>query len=214
MRIFFIGDLHFGHKNLLKFERTQFETIEEHDQFIIDSINKHVKLTDTLYVLGDVGNVEKVKQLNGRKILIMGNHDARSKQEYLSYFNDVYETPIYFNKRVLLSHEPKPVTQGILNVHGHLHGAYLDSKNHFNTSADLINYIPVSADLLGSKVALLEKDNERFLYEWYADMYVFTGERDDVVLDENFKIKLEESREFKQSLKQLFTKDDFEDLWD
>lgn len=203
MRTFFISDLHFGHKNLLKFERTEFATIEEHDAFLIEQINKIVKLTDTLYILGDIGNPEKIRQLNGRKILIMGNHDNRSKQEYLSYFSEVYDTPIYYNKRILLSHYPVPVTGEILNIHGHLHGSYLDSRNYKNVSAALVRYIPISADWAGNKVAELPKDNTDFLKEWYADLYVFERheERTDVVTDHTGRVLVKESLKMREGLR-------------
>lgn len=203
MRTFFISDLHFGHKNLLKFERTEFETIEDHDAFLIESINKFVKLTDTLYILGDIGNVEKIRQLNGRKILIMGNHDTRSKLEYESFFAEVYDTPVYLNKRILLSHFPVPVTGEILNIHGHLHGSYLASENHKNVSAALVRYIPLSADHVGNKVSKLPRDNTRFLEEWYADKYVFERheERTDVVTDHTGRVLVKESLKLREGKK-------------
>lgn len=52
----FISDVHFGHRALLQTERNEFKDTEEHDNFIVDSINNYVKKTDKLYILGDVGN--------------------------------------------------------------------------------------------------------------------------------------------------------------
>lgn len=203
MRVFFISDPHFGHKNILKFERTEFQTIEEHDAFIVEQINKTVKLTDLLYILGDVGNSDKIRLLNGRKILIMGNHDARSKREYETYFSEVYETPVYYNKRVLLSHHPVPVTSDILNIHGHLHGSYLASNNHLNVSAAMVRYRPVGLDVLGNKVAALPKNNTNFLEEWYADLYTFTNheKRTDIVTDNNGRVLVKESLKLRETIK-------------
>lgn len=46
------------------------------DEAQIKSINKHVHKTDSLILLGDVGDVECVKKLKaGYKVLVMGNHD-------------------------------------------------------------------------------------------------------------------------------------------
>ena len=36
--VYFIGDGHFGHKNILNF-RPEFKTIKHHDDTIIDNIN-------------------------------------------------------------------------------------------------------------------------------------------------------------------------------
>ena len=85
-KTFFTSDLHFGHKNILKFTKPRpFATIEEHDQAIIDNWNSVVNQNDTVYVLGDIAmNTDPdvlenyLERLNGHKRLILGNHD-RSK---------------------------------------------------------------------------------------------------------------------------------------
>lgn len=199
---FFVSDLHFGHKNILKFERWQFADIEEHDQFIIDSINRIVRVTDTLYILGDIGNMEKLAYIHCRKIILLGNHDKRPFKEYEAYAAEVYDKPIYITNRLVLSHHPIPVTQGVLNVHGHLHGSYLASMNHFNVSIGLIDYTPVPYDKIGTKVGNLVKDNTEFLEEWYADLYIFTNpeRRNDIVTDENGLIKVEESKRLRANM--------------
>lgn len=46
------------------------------DQEQIAMINSKVGKNDTLIILGDVGDVECVKQLRGYKVLICGNHDV------------------------------------------------------------------------------------------------------------------------------------------
>ena len=197
MSTYFISDTHFGHKKLLLFERKEFVSIEEHDEYIINTINKIVKPTDTLIHLGDVGNLEMVRKLNGHKELVLGNHDQRPIKEYLGYFAKVHETPLYFKKNIMLSHEPHPVPEGVLNVHGHLHGAKLNSINHLNLSAWCVGYKPVRVDELYRIASALGKTNYRFLQEWFADKYVFTIERDDVVAFEDGLVDLEKTRELR-----------------
>jgi len=200
---YFVSDLHFGHKNILKFERRQFDTIEEHDEYIITSINKVVKPTDELYILGDVGNVELVARLHGRKYLVLGNHDKQPQKLYEMYFAEVYDTPIYLTQRVVLSHHPIPVTQGVLNSHGHLHGSYLASDNHWNLSIAMVDYKPVGWDRVGSKVGQLVKDNHTFLEEWYVDLYRFVNaeSRNDIVVDHNGRLLLKETKEHRKNFK-------------
>lgn len=200
MAIYFISDTHFSDRGIIKHERTLFENVEEHDQFIIDSINKVVKPTDELWILGDIGNVHLVSYINGRKYLLMGNHDKRSRKEYLGYFAEVYDHPLYISNRVVLSHHPIPVTEGTLNVHGHLHGSTLDSSNHFNISIHMVNYRPVRIDIINSMVGKLNKDNTRFLEEWYADQYLFTTARSDVVTNPEGRILLKESKRLRADL--------------
>ena len=197
MPTYFISDTHFGHKNLLLFERKAFATIEEHDEYIINAINKIVKPTDTLIHLGDVGNVEMVRRLNGHKELILGNHDQRPIKEYLGYFAKVHETPFYFKKNIMLSHEPHPVPEGVLNVHGHLHGAKLNSANHLNISAWCVGYKPIEEKEIYLIASNLDKTNYHFLQEWFADKYIFTVDRDDVVTFEGGLVDLEKTRELR-----------------
>lgn len=83
MNKFFTSDLHFGHKNILKFAKPRpFSTIKEHDQAIIDNWNSVVKQEDDVYIIGDISlnlsteDIEnRLKALNGNKYLILGNHD-------------------------------------------------------------------------------------------------------------------------------------------
>lgn len=47
------SDLHFGHKNIIKYENRPFKDIEEMDKAIIELWNKTVKKDDKIYILGD-----------------------------------------------------------------------------------------------------------------------------------------------------------------
>jgi len=78
--IFFTSDHHFGHSNIIKYCSRPFVSVEEMNHEMIRRWNSVVKPEDTVYYLGDFSLVlEPVRaiapQLNGRKILIMGNHD-------------------------------------------------------------------------------------------------------------------------------------------
>lgn len=87
MKRFFISDLHFYHHNILKFgQRNQFANIEEMHEYIIAFWNKTVSKRDLVYVVGDFsfGDYEQTKvifdRLNGSKVLVLGNHDLKSKR--------------------------------------------------------------------------------------------------------------------------------------
>ena len=62
-------------------------------------INSKVGKNDTLIILGDVGNVEWVRQLRGYKILVMGNHDAGAS----NYQKHIWTKK--FDKREYQKHE-------------------------------------------------------------------------------------------------------------
>ena len=70
--VFIISDTHFTDPDLIAGIKNR-----PSDEEIVRAINSKVGRCDTLLHLGDVGNIELVKQLRAkRKILIMGNHDA------------------------------------------------------------------------------------------------------------------------------------------
>ena len=77
---FFTSDQHFGHFNIIRLCSRPFETVEEMDEALLSKWNAKVKADDTVYILGDLffraAKVEPIlKALNGRKHLIVGNHD-------------------------------------------------------------------------------------------------------------------------------------------
>src|SRR5271154_4407428 len=107
-RYFSIADLHLQHEKMHKFTKADgitvtrpnpltkkpFESMEEHDEFIIEQWNKTVNQDgDTVYLLGDIcinlKGLHKLGRLNGRKILVPGNHDIFHYKEYAKYVADI-----------------------------------------------------------------------------------------------------------------------------
>lgn len=68
--VWIYSDPHFGDKELAAGMPDR-----PSDQEQIAMINSKVGKNDTLIILGDVGDIECVKQLRGYKVLICGNHD-------------------------------------------------------------------------------------------------------------------------------------------
>jgi calcineurin-like phosphoesterase family protein len=66
MKRFIISDMHFGHKNIIKYENRPFASVGEMDDLIIQKWNNSVKNDDIIFVLGDVSfyNQEKQKKLS------------------------------------------------------------------------------------------------------------------------------------------------------
>ena len=133
---FVISDTHFGHTNSWeKFKLPDgsplrpFTSTEEMDETMIERWNAKVKPGDTVYHLGDVVINKKylhlVNRLNGRKILIRGNHDIFKDEEYREVgFEQLHGVRVFVDK-FILSHiplHPDCVTERFkINVHGHLH---------------------------------------------------------------------------------------------
>ena len=148
--------MHFGHSNMIKYENRPFKDIYEMEEVIIRNWNNKIKKEYYVYVLGDVSFYPKEKtkeiinQLNGRKILIMGNHDKRKSTKYWKEvgFEDVSKYPILFDDKYLLSHEPRyeiASSRLYFNIHGHLHSKEVSNKPEmfFNVSVERNNYRPV-----------------------------------------------------------------------
>lgn len=170
--VFFVSDTHWGHKNILNFEpyHRPFDTIEEHDQVLIDNWNSVVNKKDIVYHLGDVvfgkENMKKLGLLNGDKRLIMGNHDCYVTSDYLRYFTKLHGC-LQWQGFCLLTHVPvNPQQLGNrfkYNIHGHLHSknvtlpqlegkeAYINDLRYINVSVEQINLTPISWDDLKDK---------------------------------------------------------------
>jgi len=157
-------DPHFGHKNILTLENRPFKSIQEMDKYIISSYNSVVSKFDTLYILGDFsfGNKEYTKnivqQLNGRKILVMGNHCRRKSKKWFHDvgFDSVIDGGLFLRDKFLCTHEPtnkidtseKLTPDSIVNIHGHTHSVELDSDVHINICPEVSGYKPISLDKL------------------------------------------------------------------
>ncbi len=92
----FTSDTHFGHTNILQFEpyHRPFETIKEMNEYLIHRWNDCVRPDDTIYHLGDFcfgkHNLALASRLQGKKRLVLGNHDSYANADYLRYFDKLY----------------------------------------------------------------------------------------------------------------------------
>ena len=86
MATLFTADDHFGHAEILHALRAGFASIQEHDEMLIEAWNATVAPGDTVYHLGDFAlstpeyAAKVFRRLNGRKVLIAGNHDRPQSQ--------------------------------------------------------------------------------------------------------------------------------------
>ncbi len=141
---FVISDTHFGHTNSWeKFKLEDgctplrpFTSTEEMDEAMIERWNAKVQPHDTVYHLGDVvinrKHLNLVKRLNGRKILIRGNHDIFRDDDYREVgFEQIHGVRVFVDKFVM-SHiplHPDCVSGRFrVNVHGHLHANKVTRK--------------------------------------------------------------------------------------
>lgn len=186
--IWFTSDTHFSHKNILKHcsERASngeydISDVESHDKWLIDRWNKTVSKKDIVYIVGDFSFApsEEVKKLcgklNGRKYLIVGNHDDSTKK-LDGYFKDIELIKcVTFKKsnfdfleedfQVCMCHYAMVVWPskhyGCVQVCGHSHGR-LDDFNEEST--DLRVDVGLDSKLANYNLVSLEK-----LYSYFKE---------------------------------------------
>lgn len=150
-KFFVIADTHFGHANIIAYCNRPFRSVEEMNSRIIKEWNDCVSNNDTVFMLGDFAFgknlvAELVPKLNGKKILIKGNHDTYSNDFYRQCgFKEVSEYPILFGF-YLMSHEPLQLseTTPYFNFYGHVHNdaKYIDNATSKCVSVERIGYRP------------------------------------------------------------------------
>lgn len=159
---YFIADTHFGHEKIIKICNRPFTSIEEMEKQIIDNWNNKVSDEDTVYILGDFSfkmtkenAINILKQLNGKKVLIKGNHDKFvGQRDFDSCFEKVCDyLQITENKQqLILSHYPiidyAGMYYGAKMIYGHIHNKYIPHKDMFCVSVECINYEPVTIEEL------------------------------------------------------------------
>lgn len=187
---FFASDHHLGHKGMLEFTREDgvtpvrvFDDLDHMNEVMIERHNSVVGPKDTCWFLGDVvinrRFLELIKRFNGRKRLILGNHDIFKNKDY---YNAGFEDLHAFRKfdGFVATHIPVHVdslsTAWAHNVHGHTHTnrvmslqdtgmgstwsidyALLPDPRYTCVSVEQINYTPISIDELRSKIKCLLK---------------------------------------------------------
>lgn len=165
---FFTSDQHFGHFNIIRLCSRPFGTVEEMDEALLSKWNAKVKADDTVYILGDLffraAKVEPIlKALNGRKLLIVGNHDHTwmkgvATSDYFASVQTLKEVEI--DGRVLtLCHYPMlsyPQARRGYMVYGHIHNNVRDDywpliarrSRMLNVGVDVNDFEPVTFDEL------------------------------------------------------------------
>lgn len=137
MTDFITADLHIGHKNILSYcpDTRQYDSVDAMNSALLSEWNSIVTPDDTVYIVGDVlmGSVNNgigvLSQLNGRKVLIVGNHDRGnlSNPTFVDCFEAIHDyLEIKVNKhKVVLFHYPifewNGMHYGSVMLHGHVH---------------------------------------------------------------------------------------------
>ena len=172
MTIWFTSDSHFGHDKDFIYQARGFNSIQEHDEAIIERWNSVVKPDDTVYHLGDAMmgrnysyGINCLRRLNGTIYIIRGNHDTVTRwEEYEDQWPHIVITGwSYVLKRdgypkLYLCHYPtitsclendKPLKNQLLSLHGHTHSKKkfeFENPYMYNVALDAHDCYPISID--------------------------------------------------------------------
>ena len=163
-KTYITSDLHFGHANIMKFNPATrvFRDVDHMNSGMMRQWNEIVRPEDLVYILGDVAfcNTGKavgiMHSLNGRKILVAGNHDTKllKDDEFRACFQEVHQylTVNYNGTRVSMFHYPihewDQCHRGAVHFHGHVHGK--------PTGLERYRVRDVGMDATGRVVSLME----------------------------------------------------------
>lgn len=155
-KIWFTSDLHFGHRNVIRFCERPFSSVEEMDNTLIDNWNNTVGENDLIFDLGDFcfaqGNKWKkyIRSLKGKHVLILGNHDISKwpGSDVMSLFHMV-RNQLELNidgKHVYLNHYPflcyagtyRTPSNSVYELFGHVHS---NGKSSNGKDKDRLNIL-------------------------------------------------------------------------
>jgi calcineurin-like phosphoesterase family protein len=176
MKTWITSDLHFGHKNIMKFcpqTRARFrDDVSYMNSAMVEEWNARVEPGDLVYILGDVAFMSgsdagrTMHRLNGDKILVEGNHDRKTLMDatFRGAFAEVhkYLDITYDGHKCVMFHYPifewDQMHRGALHFHGHLHGGTTGMEKYrcMDVGMDSTGEIVISMD----RAIRMIKDNE------------------------------------------------------
>lgn len=167
--IWVISDTHFGHRNIIEYCNRPFKTTYLMNEAIRHNWNSVVKPEDKVYHLGDVymgWNEQEdilhfLNSLNGKKRLILGNHDNGKDQILQKAFQKIDVWRMFPEFGLLLTHVPvhesalyrgptgnEKEPKKLLNIHGHIHENQSPTPDHRNVCVEHLNYRPINIEKL------------------------------------------------------------------
>lgn len=169
MKEFWIADTHAGHRNIIKYCNRPFSNVREMDDLMVKNWNSVVGPDDLVWHLGDVAfcctldyALNFMKRLNGRKHLILGNHDDLAlemnnvRPGTWQLIDKMFEIKTN-DQLIVMCHYPMNVWhhayKGSWQLYGHVHGTNQNHGKSIDVGVDCWNFTPVSFDQLETAMA-------------------------------------------------------------
>jgi calcineurin-like phosphoesterase family protein len=159
---YYIADLHDMDPNMICYYRRPFDSVEEQHRVFVNNWNDTVKPEDEVYLVGDIGDYNILHELNGKIIVVTGNHDDAEKLRKMFPDLEINTHPIMVGN-MWLSHKPityMPPEVPYLNIHGHIHSmsygpegkTWGEGNRYFCVSVEQIGYKPISEEEIAKKI--------------------------------------------------------------
>lgn len=125
---------------------------------LIQNNNRYVGLDDTVYHIGDVfwfGPDQwrllqrMLQKMNGRHVLILGNHDRLDPFMYMQCGFESVHTSLRLNGRLLV-HDPSSacIDLSVRVLCGHVHTHWWQCRNAINVGIDVNHFTPISEEMI------------------------------------------------------------------
>lgn len=156
MTIWFSSDSHYSHSNIIKYSNRPFVSKFEMNSKLMENWNTKINQDDTVYHLGDFCFADEkegqsiLDRLNGKKHLIIGNHDKVGVKlkgwESVEHYKEINVDGQF----IVLCHYAMRVWNkshhGAWMLYGHSHGSLPDDPNalSIDVGVDCHNYQPLN----------------------------------------------------------------------
>lgn len=178
MATYFTADPHFGHHNIIKFCNRPFANIDEMDEVMIERWNQRVReSSDDVYVVGDFANWHDQKRmqrvfsrLNGRKHLIIGNHDGRAtlRLPWSSPPRDRLKLTVDDQVFILDHYAQRSwdrMYRGSWHVYGHCHDRLPGVGRSTDVGVDAWDFYPTTPAEVMERIKMMNPDMESYAPE-------------------------------------------------
>lgn len=194
MTIWFTEGHHWGHDNIIKFEKRPFTSVEEMDRELIRRWNEVVQPDDVVYHLGDftlnrdITEVAKMfAKLNGNIFLVPGNHDKwidrmggwrgilmSASRKTIKILPPLYSLEIDMGGKhpevIVLCHYPLSRWDrshySAIHLYGHVGDEYIGEYNTLHVGVDRHNFYPI--DLSQVRQLISEENKSKTPFPIYT----------------------------------------------
>ncbi len=154
-KVWLTGDTHFSHSSIITHCYRPWKNIDKHDNALIKNINESVSNDDILIINGDltilnherINAIRKlVERINGKKVLVFGNHDKLRPMKYIDLGFILAATSLVLPGGILVAHDPAWATvwdQKKPVLCSHIHALFKNVGNVVNVGVDVWDYRPV-----------------------------------------------------------------------